>query len=1761
MIDRKAARPRRWTCAFGSSAAAIAAVFVAPAWAQCSPDPTTAGGTSSCTGVDPDGFRVTTNGSTVQVAGSASVMGAGGPAISVDIPYEDGNYGARKTALVVSGRVDGSAQSGIAVLSGPNPSNGYDFYGSEASIAVDGDGIVTGATGIIVGPSDGNIYAQTIVKITNGGTINGTSGVALRSVDPARAGFASIDNAEGGTIGAIIGTIGYLTNAGVIDGGSLSAIDQTSTYNNGVYPGTWVNSGTIKSASTSATIANLATPFFPLTNSGTIANSGTGAAVQGRDSSYSIAITNLAGGTISSAGGTAIVANALTLINAGTIKGDVLAGTVPGTYFSSSIDSSQGMIEGNVRLSGGNNLVYGRYDGTTVLVTGITGTLDPGTGTNSFVLAPSTDLTVSTAITLPMGFQSLRLEPAAKTTLTLTDGFVAPGPITLTGAGTVLNQAAIKTNGQAFVVPFTVLEGPRLINTGSIDATPGQYYTAIDLSSYGTLNNSGTITSSTMAVTGGRGLTNSGTIEAVGTAVYAGSVTNSGTIRSTQGVGAIFDSSWNYAPAVNSGLIEGATYGALVSSTLNNSGTIRGTGTGTGIGLSNYAVVNNLAGGVISGGGTYAIIGRDPYGSTNLYNGSVFNAGTINGDVSFVAASNSSYSSSNMFVALTGGVLNGNLTLGRGDTLVADLVNTGPGQFAGINGTVTTSGGLLRYRVSGEASALIGAVGPFASTGYELVDGARLTLTAGAPQSLPVVLAGKGMVDLTTDVALTNQTALTIGAAAMLPGTVQDGKGLTVVSRGTLSGETTDYFGGGFGVVLLGANNMLQNEGTIRALYSATNGGTSFNAAVAFGTSLTNNGRIELDGSYGTYNVDTVVNMGTIVQTGPRTSYAIRGANIVTNSGTMQTAGAVIQGGFGTFVTNSGTIASTGSTAIFDSGQIVNLAGGTIIGGDGNAIQSGGVVSNAGSIIGNVDLRYGYGNGSAYFANGGTVAGDVILGNGGIFLQNGEATGVSGAITAGAGRNIYGRALTSSGTVAIGPAPAAGFQDAMIAAMGPNTVATLSGVDTSFTDLYVAGDGTVINQVSTGGRVIMGGPPAPVVGQTLGTLINAGSLTGGVSGSATRLVNTGTIAASGPDAISIWPTGVPFTLDNSGHIEAKGEGALAFRASDSFFPTDPTPITLRNSGTILGSLAFGRGDDLVENSGNLTGSINFGGGNDLFRLTDGEFAGSIAGGVGSDAVEITGGRAVLADVSGVEMLRMSAGLATVTGLASFGDIELAGGRLVGNAGSTITAPSIFVGRGATFGSAGTVNGNAAIAGTLSPGASPGTMTVNGNVALATGSISLFELSSGVSDKLVVNGTVSIAPGSTLQIVKLGTLRAGTSYNLIEASGGITGSYATVVKPSDLIGFLIQRGDRISLMGQFLDPGTFGTQISRSIAYANNTLAVQGSTSGLLDALPSLLTASGEMNPQAFARLTPEPYASATQMAVDSALTLVDIARGPSFATTGSAPHLYSFAATLGQWHRLGSDAGAGTAAARTHTYGLVGGLGFGNASWSVGAFGGYINNRQNIDALSAQTKADGILVGIQGRMRTTHGFGLAASVLYDGSQALTTRTLPVGSASGQYDLHSWTGDLRASYEFVVPGDWALRTEAGVTYIRTTRDGLTEVGSPFALTVARNRHFAGFGDGTLSFGRSELSDARFRPFVSFGVRYQIQGVRTDALGGYAGGGIGLDALGASRARVTGTVAGGLAYRVSRNLDLFASAFSGTGREDHRESVSGGARFAF
>lgn len=1212
---------------FGVSAVALSLALAGQAWGQCAPNPTAAGGTTTCTGANTSGFVVNATGTTVNVTAGATVVAdatPGTPGLTVNIPVDPASYAQRTATINVDGSIIGATDaSGITVLSGSIPPGAYDFSGSSATINVSASGSINGAAAINIAQSSGNPYGPLTVVLDNAGTILGLNSPALAGGSNL-AGFTSINNHDAGLIGPIVAPFGTINNSATINGNGSSAINPGGVYLYYGYNGGITNSGGIVTNSASATIANLAT-YTSVINSGLIRNSGSGAAI----SSSSLSILNQAGGRIISRGGTAISgeslsitnqtgatitgngtaidasgsAGMLTLINAGTINGNI---TVSPTYAynSSSIDSTAGTINGNVTFGNGNDTLYATISGG-ALATGITGSIDGGGGTNTVVVRQPTSITLSNPFSLPNNFTSLSLAPASDATVTLASGFSLPGLLTVNGSGSVINQGSLSGAGTL----VNVASGS-FTNSGTITATPGSYF---QYAVTGSLTNSGTISAAPgMGGVGGANLFgNSGTIQGGDTGVnfLGDSFTNSGTISASSGTGLQLAGFYNGASRTNSGTITGQTVGAELSTTLVNTGTI--SSPGIGVQLDYFATLDNRAGGVVSGGSRAISLPAGGFGYANT----VLNAGTINGDVN-IASAPYTYGG-NVFVAEAGGMLNGNLALGNNDTLVVQAGATpGAGGFAGISGTVSASNSNLRYQVASDLT-LSGATMPagFTSVGFELLNNATLTASFPTPLGNAISLAGNGTVNLAADITTTDAAALLSTQPSYAPAGTGS-TALTITSSGTIT-ATRSASGMGYmsGAVQLGGQDRFTNTGTITVTDQQTLLYGPAVAAISGGQSVSNSGTINVGNavaiSSGLVNGLTVSNSGSILQQ-PGTAPSVGldgGYSLLTlgNSGTIQVAGHAVQSQFGSLnITNSGTITSTATQAISSGGllTLANQAGGRIAGAPGQAaiLANGATISNAGTITGPVDLSWTPYGGVAFTASryndqGGTLAGDLTFGAGNdALVETTGHIGVTGVVDGGAGVNTFGHSRSTTATVTLGiPAGLRNFTEEMVEALGSGTTVTIAGSAPASGNLTVGGDGNLINTVNLSGQLLtppvyFSYPPVPVPvpaqitnqATIAGAVITAGRFAN--SGTAGTVIfqgggfsNSGTVGSASLNGQAVIQNGGAATgFDNSGTIVNSSGGGSFFSANPAVtvnavnFTTTPGTISIANSGSITG---------------------------------------------------------------------------------------------------------------------------------------------------------------------------------------------------------------------------------------------------------------------------------------------------------------------------------------------------------------------------------------------------------------------------------------------------------------------------------------------------------------------------------------------------------------------------------------------------------------
>lgn len=708
-------------------------------------------------------------------------------------------------------------------------------------------------------------------------------------------------------------------------------------------------------------------------------------------------------------------------------------------------------------------------------------------------------------------------------------------------------------------------------------------------------------------------------------------------------------------------------------------------------------------------------------------------------------------------------------------------------------------------------------------------------------------------------------------------------------------------------------------------------------------------------------------------------------------------------------------------------------------------------------------------------------------------------------------------------------------------------------VDPSTQDFAFTNSGSITGGIyaTLNGDNHRGAAPRPV-----GRFVNSGTIktpragvsalyVGGIGGRDIAASNTGSISGS-TDL-----DGAAVTLDNAGRFD----GGVTARGSVS--------TTLTNTGTINGAISLIGPSITFSSSGRITGPIYFQATKADVALS-GAFAGNIVyagtGGKLTVANDAAAAPIAFGSIDGFALYTQTGGTATMAGSSHLGDLVLAGGRLTGLAGSAISARSITVAPGATFGSAGTVNSALTVSGVLSPGASPGTMTVNGDVTLTGGSTSLFEITPGVADRLVINGNLAIQPGSTLAIATSRPLVPGTKLSLINVAGGVAGSFDHI---TGLTGVIKTRRTGLDLLVQFAPISGATPSMAGIVDYLNTVISSETASPALLASLPLLVDENAASSARALQRISPEAYASALQIGAENGLLLADALRTQT-EVAPVAGHGFAFGQGLANWRQLDGSMVRGVGETRLNGSGLLGGLGYAWHGVSVAGFIGYLNQRQTIAARAATTRADGIFGGLNlgivaGPAR------LGVTVFHDHSDATTDRSLPGATAAGvqgvsRYGLHSWGIDAQAQATRTLGGGWRMTPHLGTSWVRTHRDAVQETAdSVFALAVRAAHRTAGFVDGGLRFSGPE--ESRWSPSLDLTVRYQVHGRSAVAHAGFAGLDESLVTRGGQRQRVAGIAKAGIGYRLRPGMTLFAQGLGETSDGSTRVSSTVGLRAVF
>ncbi|MBB6249714.1 hypothetical protein [Nitrospirillum iridis] len=1645
-------------------------------------------------GIGNGGFSTTTIQSTIggltnngHISGIASWRPA--PAAGVQ------NVNAFIGTLVNNGTIDGSGSyvfsAGFTV-----GNRGIDNIGGTIGTLVN-NGRVSGSIGInndimVMDTADGTVtVVSTIGTLTNAGTIE-TDNIGL----------------------ATSGVIGTLSNSGGISGGNTGlAVDSTMVTRN------------FTAAGTSTTAVIVGGRIGVLTNSGLI--SGTGFGIDVGIGTINT-LMNLPGGSI---GGTL---GALTIASTGVLGTLVNQGVIAGNIIN---NSSRDLL-----IVGGSGDNFGLFTDLAGVGQSIVGATIVNTLSN-VVLASG-----NVALAADVALGSHTLTNSGSATLRLDTIVNVAGNYAQSGSGVLLiNVASTSIYGGLNVTGNAAISGGAIIlnPTSGFTLVDGQTYTIVmagdTTSTYAGYNlvAPGHILTTSTTVVGNQtdlivniGDASTGTVGSIGsgstTTIGGGSSTTvdqvtGGTVNVTAGT-----------PTLNT-ISSGTVSISGGQSTLNTiaGGSVNISGGSASVGQVSSGTVSLGAGATIAGTQT-----------VNVSGGSVAVLGTVTAPVSVSGGDVSVGSGGVVNTSAPIQVSSGNLSVTSGGVIASDKpmqLSGGAVNVAGViaapievgNSTATlsiSSGGIVTQSLTASAGT-VNVGGTIAAPVTVSGAGATLSISSGGlvTQSLtasagtvnvggtiaaPVTVSGSGATLSISSGGLVTQ-ALTASA-----GTVNVGGTIAAPVTVSGAGATLSISSGGLVTQALTASAGTVNVGgTIAAPVTVSGSGAS--VSISSGGLVTQS----LTASAGTVNVGGTI-AAPVTVSGAGATLSISSGGLVTQSLTASAGNVSVAGTVAAPVTVSG----SGATLSIRSGGLVTQSltasagtvnvGGTIaapvtVSGSGASvsIDSGGLVTQSlTASAGSVNV-------------GGTIAAPVTVSGSGATLSISSGGLVTQSLTASAGTvNVGGTIaapVTVSGSGATLSIGSGGLVTQSLTASAGNvsvagTVAAPVTVSGSGATLSITSGGLVTQSLTaSAGTVNVGGTiaaPVTVSGSGASVSIDSGGLvTQSLTASAGSVNVGGTIAAP----VTVSGSGATLSISSGGLVT---QALTASAGTVNVGGTIAAPVTVSGSGA---TLSISSGGLVTQSLTASAGSVNVGGTVTAPVTISGGNVSVASGGtiVSSQAVQVTGGSLSISggvnapvQVSGttVSASQIASATAVMTVDASgtiSQSVTVDGGKVAMN--GTISG-AVSIGDGGALRGSGVVTGSASVSGILAPGNSPGTLTFTKGLTQGAKSVLSIDIdgtgtgsgAGNYSRVLVTGGSYVIGSGAVLTPKLRGitgnasntyTPGLGTDFTVVQAAGGVSGTFASVVQPASGLAegtqftalyatnavdlFVTPTYGSLASLGASANQQALGRVVAGLNASAGSDLATVLKALYSLPSTAASLDALAQIGGSAHANIA--AYSLTRGLAATQVLgqRLAAVRDGVSGGMQGTMQAqlvgrtLYTSMASGGEAAPADERGMAAGSAAEDGWHFWAQGLGaFSRVDSDGNAQGGHSNTGGGLFG-GDRTVAPGVTLGLAGTLlqstsggsNETSSYGLSAYGNADLGDGLfvagnagytydrydTARTMGFGGLSRTAFGHT-TGDelgagVTAGYRVRV-SNLTLEPQAGIQWLRVGRNGFTETGA-------------------------------------------------------------------------------------------------------------------
>lgn len=799
-------------------------------------------------------------------------------------------------------------------------------------------------------------------------------------------------------------------------------------------------------------------------------------------------------------------------------------------------------------------------------------------------------------------------------------------------------------------------------------------------------------------------------------------------------------------------------------------------------------------------------------GSGNYVFDKPFNTGTTSGNLIWNGTGKLSLSRNNQNV--------GGFTLNSGTVLVAhdNALGATNGQVTGTaNGTVTLNNSVS---LESDNAARTVSQGFFLNGNLTLANNQNLTLSSTATINL-----GAGIRTIT--VADSGTRTLAINSVVSNGGVTKSGVGILFLGGSNTYALGTTISGGavaigndsalGSGTVTFNGGVLTSNTTTARTISNPLtfSGSGTLGDTTASGT-LTFTGPTELSGGIRAITTPSDVTISGTISNGGFTKagagrLTLSGANTYDGATTISEGQIWIADGNALGGTAAGTTVANGTqlrltpsgAGITFGAEPLSIAGsggatGALRTASGTNIWQGKItLSDTATITAatNAKLTIDVASGNAIEANNFTltfdgagineVADPVSLGSGGV-TKNG-----SGTLVFRSANTFSGPTTLAAGILQVGADGALGS-----GTLGLGAGVTLSSDSTAARSLTnavaVGGNVTLGDTINTGtltlsGPVDLGGATRTVTANSTAILAGAMSSGGLTKSGAGVLVLAAANSYTGTTTIGsgqIWITeGTALGDTAAGTVVANG-AQLRLNALGAGITVGAEPLSLIGNGALRNQ----SGTNTWQGTITLTGStsITAAGGSKLtIDVASGNAIESNNFDLSLDGVGINEVREPISLGTG-NLTKTGAGIAILMGNNAYSGVTtVSAGTLLVNGNQSASTGAVTVALGAVLGGSGTIGGVVTVNGILSPGSSPGVLSVD-SLVLGSSGTSAFEINGTVRgtdyDGLTITGTTGPTYGGTLALLFGNAgLADETTLDLFDF-GGLTasGAFSSVV---------------------------------------------------------------------------------------------------------------------------------------------------------------------------------------------------------------------------------------------------------------------------------------------------------------------------------------------------------------------------------------------